>query len=183
MFDDTGVLLVIDDTSVLVVDASGGSAVVAAAVAAVVAGVLASLDERPCTSTMVSSSMVNSSSRSSISFSVECSCTVLVLVVGVVGVVVDEDDDIVVVESDELVGFVALSRARSFRYLIRSSSSSIDAAAWWLYNTEREIERIDDQTPPSLSLSRTRAKGSRAREIGGGRSRANGVRGRGRVSE
>ena len=175
----------IDDTSVLVVDASGGSAVVAAAVAAVVAGVLASLDETTCTSTMVSSSMVNSSSRSSISFSVECSCTVLVLVVGVGCVVVvdDDDDDIVVVESDELVGFVALSRARSFRYLIRSSSSSIDAAAWWLYNTEREIERIDDQTPPSLSLSRTRAKGSRAREIGGGRSRANGVRGRGRVSE
>ena len=163
MFDDTGVLLVIDDTSVLVVDASGGSAVVAAAVAAVVAGVLASLDETTCTSTMVSSSMVNSSSRSSISFSVECSCTVLVLVVGVGCVVVDEDDDIVVVESDELVGFVALSRARSFRYLIRSSSSSIDAA-WWLYNTEREIERVDDQTPPSLSLYHAHAQKDREPE-------------------
>ena len=153
----------IDDTSVLVVDASGGSAVVAAAVAAVVAGVLASLDETTCTSTMVSSSMVNSSSRSSISFSVECSCTVLVLVVGVGCVVVDEDDDIVVVESDELVGFVALSRARSFRYLIRSSSSSIDAA-WWLYNTEREIERVDDQTPPSLSLYHAHAQKDREPE-------------------
>jgi len=156
---------VIDDTSVLVVDASGGSAVVAAAVAAVVAGVLASLDETTCTSTMVSSSMVNSSSRSSISFSVECSCTVLVLVVGVGCVVVvdDDDDDIVVVESDELVGFVALSRARSFRYLIRSSSSSIDAA-WWLYNTEREIERVDDQTPPSLSLYHAHAQKDREPE-------------------